>query len=105
MNRRNFFSKLTSGAASAAALQAAVSQPASSTPQRVTWQIKGYTCITCAVGLEVMLRGLKGVTEAKASYPAKNVVIGYDSKQISEDKIREFISTCGFTVSGNGQPK
>jgi hypothetical protein len=35
----------------------------------VVYKVNGFTCIACAVGLEVMLRGLKGVTRANASYP------------------------------------
>ena len=62
-------------------------------------KVKGFTCITCAVGLEVMLRGLKGVTWAKASYPEANVAIGFDANLTSEKTLRDFIAKCDFSVA------
>jgi len=63
------------------------------------YQVKGFTCVTCAVGLEVMLRGLRGVTRANASYPAARVVIGFDGELTNEKTLRDFISSCGFSVA------
>jgi len=51
------------------------------------------------VGLEVMLRGLNGVTRAKASYPEANVAIGFDANLTSEKTLRDFIAKCGFSVA------
>jgi copper chaperone CopZ len=96
MDRRNFLCKVTASAAGGAVLR----QPAHAETQRVKYAVKGFTCITCAVGLEVMLRGLKGVASASASYPENQVVISYDAHVIAEDKIREFIRVCGFSVAG-----
>lgn len=64
----------------------------------VTYKVKGFTCVTCAVGLEVMLRALKGVTRAKASYPEANVAIGFDANLTSEKALKDFIANCGFSV-------
>ena len=104
MDRRNFLCKVTASAAGGAVLR----QPAKAASkqisghaetQRVKYAVKGFTCITCAVGLEVMLRGLKGVASASASYPENHVVITYDAHVIAEDKIMEFIRVCGFSVA------
>jgi copper chaperone CopZ len=89
MDRRKFLGTAAGLAAGAAAAQ----------PRGVTYDIKGFTCITCAVGLEVMLRGLKGVKQAHASYPDHNVVIEFDEKVVSEKMIVEFIKTCGFSAA------
>ncbi len=35
----------------------------------VTFRISGFTCITCAVGLETLLQKERGVIRVKASYP------------------------------------
>ena len=64
----------------------------------VTWHVRGFTCITCAVGLETMLRQQKGVTWAKATYPDALVAIKYDSSSVSEAALRKFISEIGFTA-------
>jgi copper chaperone CopZ len=61
--------------------------------------VKGFTCVTCAVGLEVMLRGLKGVTRAKASYAQANVKIGFDANLTSEKTLKDFVAACGFSVT------
>jgi Cu+-exporting ATPase len=65
----------------------------------VTYHVKGFTCITCSVGLEVMLRGLNGVTRASASYPEAKVTIGFDEHVMQEKTIKEFIEVCGFGVA------
>jgi copper chaperone CopZ len=65
----------------------------------VTYAVKGFTCITCAAGLEVMLRGVAGVTRANASYAANDVVIGFDEDVTNEKALKEFIRTCGFAVA------
>jgi Cu+-exporting ATPase len=65
----------------------------------VHYNVKGFTCITCAVGLETMLRQLKGIVRAKATYPENTVAIGFDEKVITETAIRHFIQTCGFALA------
>jgi hypothetical protein len=46
-----------------------------------------------------MLRGLKGVTRANASYPDRKVAIGFDGNLTSEKALKELIATCGFSVA------
>jgi copper chaperone CopZ len=46
-----------------------------------------------------MLRGLDGVTRASASYPANNVVIGFDEHVTNDKALKEFINVCGFSVA------
>ena len=95
MDRRNFICRVTVG--SAAGLSLAEAAPREN--RSVTYKVKGFTCITCAVGLEVMLRGLKGVTRANASYPEAKVAIGFDSSLTTEKTLKEFIAACGFLVA------
>jgi Cu+-exporting ATPase len=102
MDRRNFLCKVTvAGAAIPAAAAAADAKTAQTThaTNTVAWNVKGFTCITCAVGLEVMLRGLPGVAGAKATYPESKVTIQYDAHMLTEPKLREFIEVCGFKVA------
>jgi anaerobic selenocysteine-containing dehydrogenase len=103
MDRRNFLRKLT--AAGTAAATTAIAAGASAAPvapketRSVTYNVRGFTCVTCSVGLEVMLRGLNGVTRANASYPAHNVVIGFDEHMTNEKTLKEFVTVCGFSVA------
>ncbi|MEO8736477.1 MAG: heavy-metal-associated domain-containing protein [Edaphobacter sp.] len=62
----------------------------------VTYRVTGFTCVTCAVGLEVMLRRENGVTWAKASYPKANVLIKFNPREVTEDSLRSYIASMGF---------
>lgn len=64
----------------------------------VTWRVRGFTCVTCAVGLEVMLRRQKGVKSAEASYPDSTVTIQFHPELVSEASLRSFITDIGFTA-------
>ena len=65
----------------------------------VTWRVRGFTCVTCAVGLETMLRQQKGVTRAEASYPDAEVTIRFDPGTVSEASLRTFVTSIGFTTA------
>ena len=97
MVRRDFIQKLTAGGATGLAITGeAKAAPA----QTVTYQVTGFTCITCAIGLEVVLKGFRGVATAKAAYPEGKVVVGFDPAMTSEETIRTFIDKAtGFTVA------
>jgi copper chaperone len=64
----------------------------------VTYQVKGFTCVTCAVGLETLLRQQKAVIRVKASYPSGMVRIEFDPALITGKALRGFISEMGFRV-------
>jgi copper chaperone CopZ len=64
----------------------------------VVWSVRGFTCVTCAVGLEVMLRRQKGVKSAQASYPDATVTIQFHPELVSEASLRSFITGIGFTA-------
>ena len=98
MDRRSFFGRV----ATVAAVGAEAAAAAPKETRGVTYNVQGFTCITCAVGLETMLAGLKGVTRAKASYPEHSVAIGFNERAVSEKTIKDFIQTCGFTATPKG---
>jgi copper chaperone len=64
----------------------------------VTYHIKGFTCITCAVGLETLLRQQKGVVWAKASYPDASATIRFQPASVTEDQLKAYIAEMGFTA-------
>ena len=66
--------------------------------ESVAWHVNGFTCITCAVGLETMLRQQKGVISASAIYPAASVTIQFHPRIVSKSELRSYISELGFTV-------
>jgi copper chaperone CopZ len=97
MDRRKFICGITAAGATARVNATAAAAPKETAG--VNWKVNGFTCVTCAVGLEVMLRGMRGVVRAKASYPENTVAIGFDSHLTNEKTLREFISACGFQVA------
>lgn len=100
MVRRDFIQRIAAAAGTGTAASSAV-KPAKPAPAATAvYMVKGFTCITCAVGLEVVLRGIKGITSAKATYPEGKVTVGYDPALHSDEKIRAFIDKAtGFQVS------
>jgi copper chaperone CopZ len=64
----------------------------------VTYRVKGFSCITCATGLDTMLGEQRGIASSKSTYPEGIVKIVFDPKQISKQQIADFIAELGFTA-------
>jgi copper chaperone CopZ len=67
--------------------------------KNVTYVVKGFSCITCAVGLDTMLQKQKGIISSKSNYPDGVVKIQFDPKEVTEKSIQLFITEMGFTVA------
>lgn len=65
----------------------------------VTYRIEGFSCVTCAVGLDAMLRDRKGVIRSKSSYSDKRAAIEFDPDLVAEATIKAYISEMGFVPS------
>lgn len=104
MIRRHFIKLATltgaTGIATLGVVQAFRGDPAEAAGevQSVRWHVRGFTCITCAVGLETLLRREKGVIAAHATYPEGLVTIQYRPDLISEKRLRAAIAELGFTA-------
>jgi copper chaperone CopZ len=94
MVRRDFLHRTLAGAASLAPLGAA---PASKN-QTLVYKVAGFTCITCAVGLETLLGRQKGVAHVEATYPGGIVKIEFDAALIDDKSLRAAIEEMGFRV-------
>jgi copper chaperone CopZ len=64
----------------------------------VTYRVKGFSCVTCAVGLDAMLQRQNGVRGAQSTYPEGRVVVKFDPKAVSGASLQAFIAGMGFTV-------
>ena len=64
----------------------------------VAWHVRGFTCVTCAVGLETILRQKKGVVSAHASYPSASVAIQFRPHIVSRAALGSYIAELGFTA-------
>ena len=65
----------------------------------VTYLVKGFSCVTCAVGLDTMLQKQKGVASSKSTYPDGIVTIKFDPQEVTEKSLKELIGEMGFTVA------
>jgi copper chaperone CopZ len=67
--------------------------------RKVIWHVHGFTCVTCAVGLEVVLGRQAGVASVHATYPQGLVTVQFDPSQVKEDALRAAIAEMGFRVT------
>jgi copper chaperone CopZ len=91
MLRRKFLSS-TSLALAATGMQAEAAKT-------VTYHVKGFTCVTCAVGLDTLMTRQKGVLSCKSSFAAATSVIAFHPELITEETIRNCIAELGFTAT------
>jgi len=97
MFRRRFLQLATMASVGGLApLEGMVAAPS----KTVIYMVKGFSCITCATGLDTMLSQQKGITLSKSTYPEGKVTVGFDPKKTSEQAIVSFITSLGFTVEG-----
>jgi copper chaperone len=68
--------------------------------QTLVYFVKGFSCITCATGLDTMLGQQKGIFSSKSTYPEGKVTVVFDPGQTSGQAIAKFIAELGFTVEG-----
>jgi Cu+-exporting ATPase len=71
---------------------------AAAATRTVIYQVTGFTCITCATGLDTLLSRQKGVASSKSTYPEGKVTVAFDPRQITEQAMVAFITGLGFTV-------
>jgi copper chaperone CopZ len=93
MFRRQFLHLLT--AASVTSLAPLEAMAATKT---LTYTVKGFSCVTCATGLDTMLGRQKGIASSKSTYPEGKVTVVFDPAKISSQAIVQFIADLGFTV-------
>jgi copper chaperone CopZ len=95
MFRRRFLQIVTMASVGGLAPLEAMSAGAGKT---VVYFVQGFSCITCATGLDTLLGQQKGVTSSKSTYPEGKVTVAFDPRQITEQAIVAFITGLGFTV-------
>jgi copper chaperone CopZ len=89
MFRRSFIQRITCG-------MAASGYAAAGGNKTVTYRIEGFSCVTCAVGLDAMLREHKGIVRSSSSYAAGTTGIEFKPGLVSETQIKAFIEEIGF---------
>lgn len=96
MFRRNFIQRITLASAGIGVAQAATAQAGQN--KTVTYHVKGFTCPTCAEGLDTVLRQQTGVIQSKSSCPDAMTVIEFDPHLVTEKSLKAFLAELGFTA-------
>jgi copper chaperone CopZ len=68
------------------------------TSELVTYRVKGFSCVTCATGLDTMLGQEKGIVSSQSAYPDGVVKVAFHPDVTSSEKIKAFIEELGFKV-------
>jgi len=98
MFRRRFLQLITiAGAGGLTPLAGLAGENAKS----VVYLVKGFSCPTCATGLDTMLAKESGIVSSKSTYPEGVVKVSYQPEKITEAWIAAFITDLGFTVEGH----
>ena len=92
MIRRKFIQMMTfAGAGSVAAMSAAAMEK-----KTVTYRVKGFYCVTCAVGVDALLERQTGVVKSRSDYPTATTTITYHPALVNEDRLKASIAEMGF---------
>jgi Cu+-exporting ATPase len=67
----------------------------------VKYNIEGFTCVTCAVGLDSLLADQRGIVKSKSCYPDRTCVIEYNATLVTEAEIKGYIQELGFKARGS----
>lgn len=89
--RRRFIQSIACGLGAVEAASAAQSKT-------VKYRIEGFTCVTCAVGLDTLLRDKRGILSSKSSYPERTSVIEYNPDIVNENQIKGYVQELGFSA-------
>ena len=99
MIRRRFLQMAAlSGASALAPLEAIATTAANTAAKTAVFQVKGFSCPTCAVGLDTMFTRTKGIVSSHSTYPEGKVTVAFDPNQTTGQAIVAFITELGFTV-------
>jgi copper chaperone CopZ len=96
MIRRQFIRMATLAGASGLTAMASAKNGDTRT---VSYHIKGFSCVTCAVGLDTILGQHEGVIRSKSTYPEGVATITFDPGRTTETAIKNVIAEMGFTVA------
>lgn len=101
MLRRQFIQAVA--LSSVGALSPAETIAAAGPRRTLVLQVKGFTCPTCAVGLDTLLGKERGIVSSDSTYPEGKVTVVFDPEESSEESIRKLIAEMGFTVVNSHQ--
>ncbi len=68
--------------------------------KQIVLSVEGMTCSACSNGLEKYLNKQNGIMNASVNLVMANVLVTYDDKILTQEKIEKYIKQAGFTSLG-----
>ena len=66
--------------------------------KKITLQIEGMSCASCAQAVEKGLNKTEGVKNANLNFAAEKAYVEYDPERIDEEKLTEVVRSTGYDV-------
>ncbi|MBI3421186.1 MAG: heavy-metal-associated domain-containing protein [Candidatus Sungbacteria bacterium] len=67
--------------------------------EKITLHIEGMHCGSCAVGIQMLVSQMDGVSAVSVSYEDKNGAVEYDPAKTNKDAIIKAIAELGYQAS------
>ncbi|OGZ46131.1 MAG: hypothetical protein A3C84_05155 [Candidatus Ryanbacteria bacterium RIFCSPHIGHO2_02_FULL_48_12] len=67
--------------------------------EKVTFNIEGMHCGSCAVGIQMLTSQMDGVTSAEVTYEGKKGTFEYDPTKVKKEDIIKAIADLGYKAS------
>jgi Cu+-exporting ATPase len=71
---------------------------------KITLDIKGMTCASCAVSNEKELLKTKGILNASVNFATKKAYVEYDGDILSEEDVKKIIISNGYQIESSQSP-
>ena len=65
--------------------------------EKIRIDIKGMTCVSCAVSIEKNLKKVKGVENASVNFSTKTAEVEFNDKLTNEKELFDVITNQGYT--------
>ena len=67
--------------------------------EKVTLNIQGMRCGSCAIGIQMLTSQMDGVKSAEVSYEGKKGTIEFDPAKVTKEQIIKGIEELGYKAS------
>lgn len=67
--------------------------------EKIDLHVEGMHCGSCAIGIQMLVSQMDGVTSASADYEGKKASVEFDPAKVTRDQIIKAIAELGYTAS------
>ncbi|MEK7193524.1 MAG: heavy-metal-associated domain-containing protein [Patescibacteria group bacterium] len=67
--------------------------------EKITLNISGMHCGSCAIGIQMLVSGMDGVKSVNVDYEGKKGVFEFDSSKVTKEQIIKGIEELGYKAT------